>query len=347
MKPRLIDIAEAAGVGVATVWRVLNGRSNVAPRTAEKVVRAARDLGLPRVLPARYTGPVRLEVLLVRSEALFFQRLSDAFLHAQANFASDVIVHRSFVPETEPQRLAERIRGAIGTRQGIIVYAPEHPAVQASLAEAAGAGLPVVTLVTDVACDGRLAHVGIDHYSAGRTAGHFLGSLIHEPGRVLIVSGRPTYMAHRQRIAGCRDVLAERFPALADAIIVEGLDERQRTREAVLRALDAGHVITGLYNTASANREVGEVLAARGRAGRTVFVGHETTESTVALLRSGAMSLSIDQNPELHAMRALQIVLRHLRHGAVLEAEGMIPFSVYCAENLPGARKVAQAGQVN
>ena len=44
-RPRLQDIAEEAGVGIATVERVLNGRANVLPRTAQRVIIAARKLG--------------------------------------------------------------------------------------------------------------------------------------------------------------------------------------------------------------------------------------------------------------------------------------------------------------
>jgi len=335
MKPRLNDIAAAAGVGVATVWRVLNGRGNVSPQTADKVVHAARALGLPRTMPERYRVRLRLEVFLVESEGLFFRRLSEAFLHAQAGFGDDVIVHRSFVAETAPGLLAERIAAAVGSRQGIIVYAPEHPAVLAVLEQAAEAGLPVITLVTDVDCRGRIAHVGIDQYAAGRTAGFFLGSLAREPGPVAIVTGRQSYRAHRQRIAGCRDLLRARFPHLELAAVVEGLDERQRTREAVWRCLDASPGIVGIYNTASANREVGEVLARTGHAGRIVFVGHETTDATMALMKTGTMQVNIDQNPELHALRALQILLRFARHREVVPEEATIPFSVYCPENLP------------
>jgi LacI family transcriptional regulator len=334
VKPTLNEIAAAAGVGVATVWRVLNDRGNVSPATAEKVVRAARALGLPRAVPERYRSRLRLEVLLVESEGPFFRRLSEAFLRAQAGFGDDVIVHRSFLPETEPERLAERIAAAVGTRQGIIVYAPEQPAVLAAMEQAAAAGLPVITLVTDVDCPGRLAHVGVDQHAAGRTAGFFLGALARRPGPVAIVAGRQSYRAHRQRIAGCRDVLAERYPALAPVTVVEGLDERQRTREAMLRCLDAHPDLVAVYNTASANREIGEVLTATGRAGAVVFVGHETTDATAALLRAGTMHVSIDQNPELHALRALQIVLRYARHGELKPEEAEIPFSVYCRENL-------------
>ncbi len=72
-KARLVDIAAAAGVGLATVERVLNERGSVRPQTAEKVVLAAKRLGYKRIIPSLYRGTIRIEVILVRPEPLFFQ----------------------------------------------------------------------------------------------------------------------------------------------------------------------------------------------------------------------------------------------------------------------------------
>ena len=48
-KNTLIKVAELAGVGIATVDRVLNERGGVRPETVRKVLRAARQAGLQRL----------------------------------------------------------------------------------------------------------------------------------------------------------------------------------------------------------------------------------------------------------------------------------------------------------
>lgn len=78
-KPNYRDIAALAGVGTATVERVLNGRGGVRPDLVEKVVVAARTLNYPRTLPDTHRGLLRIDVLMVRPETTFYRRLSKAF----------------------------------------------------------------------------------------------------------------------------------------------------------------------------------------------------------------------------------------------------------------------------
>jgi LacI family transcriptional regulator len=47
----LAMLARQIGVGVATVDRVLNERGGVSPQTTRKVLQAAREAGLKRILP--------------------------------------------------------------------------------------------------------------------------------------------------------------------------------------------------------------------------------------------------------------------------------------------------------
>ena len=71
-KPRatIRDVASAAGVSIATVSRVLNGRRDVSPQTREAVLRAVQEQGFAmnrnaRALSGGKTGLVGVTVPLV------------------------------------------------------------------------------------------------------------------------------------------------------------------------------------------------------------------------------------------------------------------------------------------
>ncbi len=71
MKPKRItlhDVASRAGVGSATVDRVINERGQVSEEVSRKVLAAARELGLRRVLPQSHHGLIRINVILARPE---------------------------------------------------------------------------------------------------------------------------------------------------------------------------------------------------------------------------------------------------------------------------------------
>ena len=52
----------------------------------------------------------------------------------------------------------------------------EHPAVREAVNALAAAGVPTVTLISDIANARRAAYVGLDNRSAGRTAGYLMAA---------------------------------------------------------------------------------------------------------------------------------------------------------------------------
>ena len=221
-RARFRDIAALAGVSVPTVDRVLNDRGNVRPKTADRVIDAARKLQLNRILPVTPTRVLHYEALLVRPDQPLFYRLNDAFLRAGRRLGSGLVVHRTFVEEFDSEALNQRILQAAGTRDGLIVYSVDDPKVTAAIQQAARMGLPVIALVTDLDCHQEVTFVGIDNYRAGRTAAFFTGRFASRDGVVLVLCGSTAYRAQSQRVAGFLDALSERFPTLVPTPIVEG-----------------------------------------------------------------------------------------------------------------------------
>ena len=333
-KPRrsgLDDVARLAGVGLATVDRVLNERGGVAPGTARRVIEAARRLGLRRTLPSPHSRLLRIEVLLVRSEAPFFVRLMEAFARVAGSLDRSVTLLRNTQDQSNSRAVAGRIR-ATGA-DGLIVYCAEHPAIQDAIAAVTAAGTPVICLVTDVPDSPRIAYVGIDHLKAGRTAGFFAARMARRPGPALVVTADPGYREHKERLAGFREGLAVHAPGVRVADVVQADDDRDRAYTLVGRALRRVPELCAIYNTAGANRAVAAALRDAGAAGRVLFIGHELTEISAALLTEGVMTLAIDQAPELQARRSVEIMLGHLGFLEAAPPPAEIPFTLHTMEN--------------
>ena len=206
-RPTHSDIARRAGVGTATVERVLNGRGGVRPPTVDKVLAAARGLDHPRRLPAIHRGLLSVEVVLVRPDSSFFARLARAFERLAAVLDLSIAVHRTFLPEDDPAAVAARIARPSLHRAPLILAVPDHPLTRAALAAAVRAeGVPVVQIVarpTGIEAD----YVGIDNAAAGRTVALLLSRMQPRGGPVVALCHSGAYQVHRVR--GFGDYLAQ------------------------------------------------------------------------------------------------------------------------------------------
>ena len=147
-KPLLCRVAETAGVSSATVDRVLNERGNVSPKTAQKVINAARQIGLKRILPGSYHKGVRIEVLLIRPELPLIKRINQHFINIASTLDRSVIVNRTILKNDDPKKFASHLLSC--KAQGIILYGREDKEVHDAIAAVSAAGKLVVTVISDM-----------------------------------------------------------------------------------------------------------------------------------------------------------------------------------------------------
>lgn len=331
-KPNYRDIARLAGVGTASVERVLNGRGGVRPELAAKVVTAARSLNYPRTLPDAHRGLLRIEVLMVRPETTFYRRLSKAFERIAATLDPLVVVHRRFTEEMKPEEIARHIRSSDMPRAGLILAVPNSPLIRSAVEAVAGQGLPVVHVVTRASEDTGI-FVGIDNQAAGRTAAYFIARMAKAEGPVVALC-HPIYQVHRDRIRGFSDYFADHPGPIAFEWLGFSRDDEHFSAETLALALEKYPDLVGLYNAGGANSALISVLRRHPRGRDILFVGHELTDYTRAALKDGIMDVVLDQAPEAQAQRALDLVLRRLGLTAVEPEQSPIRFITITAEGL-------------
>ncbi len=307
-KPTYSDIAARAGVGTATVERVLNGRGGVRPVTVEKVLVAAREMDWPGRLPEVHRGLMRIEVILVRPETSFFGRLATAFRRIASSLDPSVQVHVTFMPESDPKAIAARITDRSIRRSGLVISSPDTPEVRAALERVRANGLPVIQVVTRVIEDAHF--VGIDNYAAGRMAGMMVARLGAVRGPVVALCHSQVYSVHRDRLRGFSDYLAEN-PVGTDFVHVQfSGDDPDQTSERLFRTLQQWPDLAAIYNAGGANEAVVDMLKRKGR--KVFVVAHELDERASAALKDGTVDVILDQLPEAQARRSLDILLSEI-----------------------------------
>jgi LacI family transcriptional regulator len=329
-KPTFQDIATRAGLGSATVERVLNGRGSVRPETAMKVVAAARALDWPGRLPERHRGLLRIDVLLVRPDTDFFTRLARAFQRIGATLDRAVQLHITFLDEADPTAIARRITQGTHPRAALIVATPDTPAIAAALRGVIAKGLPLVQVVSRAVPDADF--VGIDNRAAGRMAGMFTARMCRGPGRVLALCHSAAYQVHRERVQGFSDYFAANPSPLQFAFTAFGQDQDDLTARRLREALQEWPDLAAIYNVGGANAAVFDVLTQAKR--NIFFVGHELTDDSAHALRSGVADVILDQLPEAQARRAVDLLLTKLGLTDIAADNPPIRFTTLTAQNI-------------
>ena len=318
-RPRIPDIARLAGVSTATVDRVLNKRAGVKSTTQRRVIQAAAELDyLPVEVLQETLRPRPLEVvfLLPQGTNRFLQMLGEVIRYAGAEFAPfNVRCRRVFVEGFNPQALARALATQGARADALAFMALDHPAVREAVRKLDERGKPVITLISDLSESRRVAYVGMDNRSAGRTAGLLLGRFIGaRRGEVALIAGSRSYRGHEEREAGFLHIMEESFPQLRIVGLREGqddIDNNHRQTRSLLRQYPG---LVGIYNIGGASEGVARALRETGRAGKVVFIGHGLTPDTRQDLIDGTLDAVITQPPGTMIGNCVRI-FSNLRNG--------------------------------
>jgi LacI family transcriptional regulator len=338
LRVTLAEVARRAGVGSATVDRVINERGNVSDAVRRRVLQAARELGLKRLLPLSHHSMIQINVILARPDLPLIDRMGTEFRRMALRMDRSVVIHRTVLADESPSTIANALLHS--KCDAAIVYAQDHPVIHDAIADLAARDRPVVTMISDLPGSQRLAYAGTDHYRAGRSAGYFLRHM-SEPGQVIILCNHLGFQSHAQRVNGLTDHLATFASDFEIARIVEGGDDPDRSEIRLMDAFRSYPDAIAVCNFGAGNRGVAAAIRADILHKRPIFIGNELTKFTHQFLREGIMTLAIDQSPELQAQFAIDVLLNRFGFAGATHVTppyiSTVPIVLYGPENLPDA----------
>ena len=296
------DLARTAGVSLATIDRVLNGRSGVRPATIAKVEAAISDLGFRRDFTASLLAraqALRIQFILPEGPNQFMRSLEVAIQkEAWQGHSERLQITTQRVRPLDDRDLIDALKVLNADNcDCTIIVATESEAVRVAVNDAEHRGVPVVTLVSDVPGSSRRQFVGIDNVAAGRTAASLMGRFVPR-GKIGLVAGSLALRDHRERLDGFIGVAQSEFPDLRLLGPIEGFDEASLTKSCVLELIRTHQDLAGIYSLGAGTSGLLDALEVTGHAGRLKVIVHELTKSSRRALRNGAVDVVIDQNPE-------------------------------------------------
>jgi LacI family transcriptional regulator len=338
------EVAQRAQVSLATVDRVLHGRSGVRAATVQRVMQAASDVGylVPgHAAAADAPRPLRLSFLIPEGSNRFLRMLGDVIGYSQEHWAPfNVRCQAEFIEAFDPEALARQLLRHGKKSDGVAFMALEHPVVREAVAQLADEGVPTVTLISDLSNSRRAAYVGLDNRAAGRTAAYliarFMGPQAHgKHAKVAMIAGSLSYRAHEEREAGFLHLFQEQCPGVVVVGLREGHDDAEKNYRQARALFEQHGDLAGLYNIGGGAEGIGRAIHEARLARKPVFIGHGLTPDTRALLIDGTLDAVITQNPQGAVMNCVRI-FANLRDGREpTSGVEQVRSQVIFRENLP------------
>ena len=333
-KARLEDIAKHAGVGLATVDRVMNERGGVSERTTARVLASARQLGTNRILPAGKRRQLSIEAVFARNATAYSERLNQSLTAVNKLVDYPVTIYRTHIDADKPERLVAHLDAAADSRDGIILFASDLPVIARAVAGLVDRTF-IVTISTDISDSRRHCYVGIDNINAGRSAAKLSEAICRKGGRVLVVEPGTNARSNLDRIKGFSQFFADR--GIEDKLML--FPSRDTVSEAVsdmLAILGNQNEFRVVYGPA--NNVLLETLIESGRHEESfrslAKIVHDLSPHSIKNLRSGLIDMVIDSNPMQQAFQAVDFIAR--QHGHDTDTTmAAVDFQLYTSENLP------------
>jgi LacI family transcriptional regulator len=255
------EIAGLAGVSVATVSRVMNGRGDVAPETRELVQRIVREQGYTtsrtaRGLSAGRTGLIGATVPLVYP-AYFSFILSGA---AEALYERDMRLVICPTQHEHAREVSLLERMMHGTTDGGLMILPQESSDELESLLLHGYRFVVVDPLQPL--NERIPSVSAAHSAGADIAVNYLLSLGHR--RIAAITGPRGWVATEERLRGYQSALAAAGILPDPALVQETNFEIEQGRRAARHLLDRHDRPTAIF-AFNDNIAIGVLQAARER----------------------------------------------------------------------------------
>ncbi len=258
---KIADVAAFAGVGVATVSRVLNGRDNVSQATRDRVLEAIRTLDYRPSALARNLSLKRTMVIGVVTPFLTnpspIERVR-GIVTALGDSPYDLALFD--VESASRQERAFRLLADPHRTDGLLIVSLVPPAEEVRRLQGGG----IATVLIDARHD-TLPSVVVDDVEGGALATSYLLELGHR--RIAFIGDKPPdefrFDSSRDRTVGYRRALEEAGVPVHPDYVREGTQSRHVARSIAEELLRLPEAPTAIF-AASDTQALGVLEAARG-----------------------------------------------------------------------------------
>ena len=222
---------------------------------------------------------------------------------------------------------------------GVCVKARDLPEIRSAVDQLIAAGIPVVTLVTDLTTTKRIAYVGLDNESAGHTAAYLIAKTVGDnDGTVLTSRSQDQFLGEEEREEAFKATLNRLCPNLCiiDANGGSGVHfETTRIMQSTIAGLDQ---IRAVYSMGGGNMAILNTLEENGTL-PDVFVAHDLDHDNRQLIEDGRLSFVLHHDLRVDLQNVFLAFLYHHKLMPVPPQTAISHIQVVTPENIPPLKR--------
>lgn len=311
------EIAELASVHRSTVDKVLHGREGVSDVVREKVQKIidennyqANPIGKALKMQNKR---IKIKVVLLKVDAMsYIRRGIESMLENYSAFQIEIDFVEISYSDVSAQRSI--IEDAAGQKyDGLIISPVNAPEIVEAINLAAAAGLPVVTVNSDIKGSQRFCFIGQDGYKAGKVAGKFMGEFLQGAGKVAILTSGDVQQTFPfgTREGGFREILEQIYPGIHIQTSVSTYEDGMVMYRETKRLLTEHSDLSGIFITCGCVKDAGAAVKEYGSR-QLKLICYEDYPEVLELMKQDVVTMTLASGLEEQGSQAVQVLLDRL-----------------------------------
>ena len=231
-------------------------------------------------------------------------------------------------PDFTPAAQTPVVNAVCAKHPKILLVAPTDPvALRPAIATCMNAGVKVVTVDTALSnTSGLVSAISSDNIQGGEAAAGVIGKRLKGHGQVAVFSIDGTTTTQVERVKGLKEGLAH-YPGIS-IVSSQFTGQPETVSETDTKAVMTAHPqVKALFGAAETNAEgAAQALSSLGDNGKLTVVGYDADPSAVSLLKSGAISALVIQQPALEGQLGVEYANDALTgHTSLIKTSVLLP----------------------
>lgn len=344
-KIRIKDIAEAAGVSIGTVDRVIHNRGEVSSQTKEKIMAIIKEMN--------YRPNIHARTLALKKTFRFGVLIPDAgtvsdYWHAPRKGieraereVSDfgIEIERFFFDLSSESSFKENIDKVLDSKVDALLFAPVFREASYKLVHACQQNhVPFVFIDSGIEGVQNLSSIGQDAFTSGYLAARLLAYSTQQNSTILllkIIAQGENQRHYQKRETGFRKYISEHSASVKRRVLTVNIDstEQKVINEVLFEKFTQNPQTEGIFVLNSKAYKVAQYFETNGKHS-LCLVGYDLVPDNVAYLNSGIIDFLIGQRPEDQAYRGIMTLFNHLILEKEVNKNYAAPIDIITKENV-------------